>query len=347
MRNSWHTIVGALSGITAAVAWALCTAIYQPFTQPHGYWTDSSTGQTFPNLGGNNTYWPREIRHLAILLAFGGVILICRANLRGIVTGAIATFGWLGADMWLDRINMAGNSAAAWLAVAGIATFVPTMVVATRLSRNEARTALARHLAAAVAAVLAATTMLVTTPWDEPVTNPDQVGVENALSMLKAALVVMFVATAIGLVADRLTAARARRVAAFVAVAALAAGLATTLYGPLGAIGLISLLVSATLAVAAARDVPGIRLLPAAVACAVALPPAALILYVAGSVVGNAMTSLAGNPPINSADSDLSMAFAGLALGLLLASISYVGTRPARQPDSPAGDSGSAVAVGP
>ena len=44
------------------------------------------------------------------------------------------------------------------------------------------------------------------------------------------------------------------------------------------------------------------------------------------------MTSLAGNPPINSADTDLSMSFAALTLGLLFAMISHLVTRPALEP---------------
>jgi drug/metabolite transporter (DMT)-like permease len=83
-------------------------------------------------LGGNNTYWPRDIRQLAILLAFAGVILICRARLRGVVAGAIATIGWLGADLWLDRVDVAGRSAATWLAVGGVAVFAAAAVVAAR-----------------------------------------------------------------------------------------------------------------------------------------------------------------------------------------------------------------------
>ncbi|MGR6321172.1 hypothetical protein Q2K19_19900 [Micromonospora soli] len=342
MQKSWPTIVGALSGATGVVIWALATAIYQPRMQPDGFWTDSSTGQTFPEVGSNNTYWPRDIRQLALLLALGGLILICRANVRGVVAGAMAMIGWLGADIWLDRIDVAGGATATWLAVGGIAMFSTTAVVAARVSAGQGGPPLARHLSAAVAVVLAAATMVVTTPWDEPVTNPAQVQVENALSMLKAGLVAMFVATAIGLIAVQLTAVRIRRVGAFVMVAALAAWLAAG-NGPLLAVGLIGMPVAATLAVAAARDVPLIRLLPVGIACGVVLLPAMIILYIAGSAVGRAMTSLADNPPINAADTDLSIAFTGLVLGLLLAWISHVLTLPAGKPGSLSSDSGPVV----
>ncbi|SCE79815.1 hypothetical protein GA0074695_1206 [Micromonospora viridifaciens] len=339
MRKNWQTIVGALSGVTGAVIWALATAIYQPIMQPEGFWTDSSTGEAFPQLASNNTYWPRDIRQLAILLALGGVILICRANARGVAAGAIAALGWLGADIWLDRIDVAGGAAAAWLAVGGIGLFSATAVVAARVSAGQGATARARHLFATVGAVLAAATMVVTTPWDEPVTVPDQVRVENALSMLKAGLVVMFVATMIGLVAVQLTAVRARRMAVFVGVAALAAWLTTTNNGS-AVVGLIGMLVAATLAVVAAREVALIRLLPVAVVCGVALFPAMMMLYFVGSTVGSAMTSLADNPPVNGADTDLSLAFSGLVLGLLLASISHVLAPPPHEPSSLSRDPG-------
>ncbi|WP_165945784.1 hypothetical protein [Micromonospora sp. KC606] len=51
------------------------------------------------------------------------------------------------------------------------------------------------------------------------------------------------------------------------------------------------------------------------------------------------MTSLAGDPPVNAADTDGSMAFTGLLLGLLLASISCVMTLHAPTPASLSRDS--------
>ncbi len=61
---------------------------------------------------------------------------------------------------------------------------------------------------------------------------------------------------------------------------------------------------------------------------ALALLAAFAPLYIGGIVVGAAMTRLAGNPAVNGADSDLSIALVGLAIGLLLATVSYVITRP-------------------
>jgi predicted outer membrane lipoprotein len=100
-------------------------------------------------------------------------------------------------------------------------------------------------------------------------------------------------------------------------------------------LGLLFLPAGAATAVAAARGVSPLRLLGVLVACAFALIPVYVVLYILGSTIGGAMTSLADNPPINSADTDLSMSFAALLLGLLFAAISHVLTRPAAEAVAP------------
>ncbi len=324
MGTSWRTGLGVLCGVVGAVVWAVSLAIYQPFMEPDGFWTDPATGELYPEVGSNNTYWPRDVRQHAILLALAGVILICRANLRGIIAGAVGAGVWLGVDLALDRIDVHGDATAVWLAVGGVVGFAVVAVVARLISTGEPGSEFAGHVLATVAAVIASVTVLITTPWEEPVTIADQVEVENALTWLKVALTVTFAAAAIGL----LPLARWKWMAPFVAVAALAAWPATATYGFLGMFGLLLLPAGAAAAVAAARDVPLLRLLGVAVACAVALLPVYLVLYFAGSLVGGAMTSLAGNPPINSADTDLALSFTALLLGALFATISHLLTRP-------------------
>jgi hypothetical protein len=127
----------------------------------------------------------------------------------------------------------------------------------------------------------------------------------------------------------------------------LAAWSAFTLHGLLGVLsGIIAgaSLTIATLAIIAAQEVPLTRLFTVAIVCELVLLPAGVfVVYFVGSAAGSAMTSLAGNPPINSADSDLSIAFAGLFIGLLLASVSYVILLPARGTRYLGGDTVSAV----
>src|SRR5215468_9077025 len=126
MRSAWRIIVGGLCGVTGAVIWALSLAVYQQRMEPVGSFTDLSTGQTYLNLASNNTYWPRETRHMAILLAFAGVAVICRAGARGLAAGAVGSAVWLAADPWLDRIDVDGATAAWWLSAAGIVGFAVT-----------------------------------------------------------------------------------------------------------------------------------------------------------------------------------------------------------------------------
>lgn len=325
MRASWRIAIGTLAGATAALIWAVSLAIYQPFMRPHAY--INSLGQNIPAYASNNTYWSRDTRQLAILLAFAGVILICRASIHGIAAGGIATIIWASVDIWLVRINVAGRSAAIWLTVGSVVAYTVVAAIAARISTGRAGTTLARYVIATVAVILAAATLMVTTPWDGPVTNPDQVRVEDALLILKAGLVVMFVVTAIALVIPQLTPARVRRMAFFLALAALVAWSVTAARG-LVIIALIAVPVAATLAIAATRDVPPARLLTAAVACSLALPPSAIFLYYVGSAVGSAMTSTEGYPAVNGADTDVSLSFSGLVIGLVLATLGYVTTRP-------------------
>jgi hypothetical protein len=228
----------------------------------------------------------------------------------------------------LDRFDVHGRLVAGWLAAGALVAFAATATVARRISAAGPGNDLVRHQAATAVAVLAALTTLVTTPWDETVTAAGEVRVEDALSLLKAVLIVMFAAAAAGLVPS----GHIWRVAAFAVLAALAAWLATTDYGAPAVLGLVGLPVFAVVAVAAARDVSLPRLLGVAVAGAMVLVPAFLLLYFAGSAVGGAMTALAGNPPVNGADSDLTLAFAALALGLLLATVSRRLTRVRSEP---------------
>ncbi|MFF5230646.1 hypothetical protein [Dactylosporangium sp. NPDC000521] len=305
MGMRWRAVVGGVSGLVAAVIWAVGLAIYQPYMEP-------SPAAEFV---GNNTYWPRDIRQLAVLLAFGGAVLLCRADRRAVLAAAVGAVIWVGADLELDRAGVSGTAAAVWLAVGGVVAFAGMVFAARTVATPEAGSA---HFLTTVLAVAAAVTVLITTPWDEPVTDAADVRVENALSLLKVALIVMLAAVVVGL----LPLGRILWALPFAALAVLAAWPATAAYGWLGALGLVLLPAAATTAVAATGDVPPLRLLAILGACALALIPAYLLLYFIGSALGAAMTSLAGNPAVDSADTDLSLAVAAVLLGLLFATIS-------------------------
>jgi hypothetical protein len=148
MRSAWRIAAGGVCGVTAAAIWAVSIAVYQQLLEPTGFFTDPDTGQACPNLASNNTYWPREIRHMAILLAFAGVALICRAGVRGLAAGAAGSAVWLGADLWLDRVDINGRTTAWWLAAAGVVGFAATAGVAAWLESRRPDTSRGRYLAA-------------------------------------------------------------------------------------------------------------------------------------------------------------------------------------------------------
>jgi hypothetical protein len=68
MRARWVTIAGGVLGLVGSIFWAVSLAIYQQLMEPSGFWV-AADGRRYPYLAENNTYWPREIRQLALLLA--------------------------------------------------------------------------------------------------------------------------------------------------------------------------------------------------------------------------------------------------------------------------------------
>ena len=325
-------LAGWVAGVAAAAVWAVSLAIYQPFMEPTGFFTDPDTGQAYPNLGSNNTYWPRDIRQIAILLAFAAVVLLAGTARRALVTAAAGTGVWLGADLVLDRFDVAGAVTAAVLAVAGAAWFAAIALVARR---DHAETPV-RYGVATVAAVLGATALLVQTPWDEPVSQPGQVRAEDALTLLQLGLIAIAFVVAIGLAAPM---QRPWVVAAL--VAASAAGTAVATKWPnqgWATLGLIAVAVAGTLMPLAARGARLGRLASLGAAAAAVVFPVVMIMLIPSILLGTAMTAVAGSPAINSADTDLSTALLGLGAGLSAAVMSYLwGSRTALASDRKSG----------
>ncbi|WP_344124985.1 hypothetical protein [Luedemannella flava] len=306
--------------------WAIALAVHQPLMQPDPVMVDPTTHETYVGVASNNTYWPRDIRQFAILLALVGVIVICRAKPRGIAVGAAAALLWFGADLWLDRVDVAGKTTATWLAIAAATGFAAIATAAARMPKDQPASAGWRQVIAGSAAGLAAAVMVVTTPWEEPVVDPDKVAVENTLTLFQVVLAVMFMATAAGVVAELFARDRAWVAAGLAAVAVV-----TALVGSLNGLVLVGL-VAAPLAVPVAVGAPPRRLVGAAIACLVAVFPVVVAgAFFVGAPIGGAMTWLAGNPPVNGADTDLPIAVAGLVVTAVLAVIAHQVTRP-RQP---------------
>jgi hypothetical protein len=81
-----------------------------------------------------------------------------------------------------------------------------------------------------------------------------------------------------------------------------------------------SLVVALSVLVAvAARRLPWRQGAAVALVCVLVVPAELMVLYLGGVLAGELTTSLAGNPAVNSADTDLAIAAPMLAIGLALA----------------------------
>ncbi|MEV4411996.1 hypothetical protein [Catellatospora sp. NPDC049609] len=331
---TWRTALGGLAGLVAAVAWALASARYMPIMQPTGFWL-TDDGMSYPNIASNNTYWPREIRHLAILLAFAAVVLVVGWSGRVLAVGALASLGWLAADLALDRADVSGWSAVAALAAGAVLLTAATAALAGRLARGEQGSAVVRHVVAGTAALLAVACLVVVTPWDSPAT-PVEIRTEAELTAVKSVLAVLFAAIAAVVVG---------RPARNTALALGAAGVATVAgaiavaddMGPLFGQVVPLAVIASMIAVAAPRVHGAFPLLGLTVLGVFAVFASVAVLFVFGMLVGGTMTELAGNPPVNGADSDIALGPAALGIGVALSLFSYLVTmRPAPQ-DAPVG----------
>ena len=104
--------------------------------------------------------------------------------------------------------------------------------------------------------------------------------------MLQIGLVVMFLVATVALLVDGLTRARAWWVAAFLAVAAVAAGLTISSNGQVQLLGPLAVFVAVLLAVAAARDVPRRIMLVVGVAALTMSPVVLIVVFFGGTIAG-------------------------------------------------------------
>ncbi|MEV0456598.1 hypothetical protein [Catellatospora methionotrophica] len=335
MRISWRAATGGLAGLVGAVTWAISSAVYQPIMEPAGVWFSDSGGTAdpfgvLPEVGGlvqqtasNNTYWPRELRQLAILLAVAGIIVACRTSSRAVTTAAVAAGGWLTADVLLDRADVQGGYSALVLAAAAVAYVAALAFVAARLSRADTSRPALRHVVAGTLAVLAAASLLVVTPWTEQ-TTPTEVRVEAEMTALKIALWALFAllaAVTVGRPAARPAVALGFGLVSVAAGLCLVVGESSDAYPSVFVYALPVAVVAAMTAIAAPR-VRGVGgLVAVAAVSAVGAAAAFVALIFGGMVVGSLLTRLADNPPVNGADTDISaplvVTVAGIALSLL------------------------------
>ncbi|MEU7608881.1 hypothetical protein [Micromonospora sp. NPDC049204] len=304
--------VGLLLSAVAVVLWAFGVTVLQPLTEPIGPWSE--------RLPGNNTYWARDLRFLAIMAVAVGLVLAGR-GLRSWSRTAVVLGGcWVAADLAIDRTDPIGVRATVLLAVGGCAVLGVLAVALMGWERGLPPAADRKVLtgAACVAGVLTIVAAGIESPTDrEPELN------QGALATA-ALLVVLSVAAALAAAParprSRVGLAAGLAVASLLGVGLVRAVAPGTRLLPEMALGAV-LLTGVTLL---AWDWPGGRPIwrhHALAALAAFVGPFAFLLVTAIPMlillpIGPTFTALAGNSPINAADSDLLVSLCGLLAGL-------------------------------
>ncbi|MEU1239932.1 hypothetical protein ABZ388_06190 [Micromonospora parva] len=322
--------VGLFLSAVAVLLWAYGMTRWQPLTEPLGPWSE--------RLPGNNAYWARDLRFMAIMAVSLGLVLAGRGQLRWGGPAVLLGGCWVAADVAIDRADPIGVDATVLLAVGGCAVLGVVAAIPlwwerrTSSAREPGRPQRERGAPAATdrrvltgAACVAGVLTLVAAAMESPTDREPEL---NQGALATAALLVA-VAVGAGLAAaPARTRARVALAAGVTVAALLGVGLVRavppgTRLLPEAALGAV-LLTGVTLL---AWDWPGgrpvwwhhgVAALLALVGPVVFLVATAVPMMIA-LPIGAAFTSLAGNSPINAADSDVLVSLAGLLAGLGMA----------------------------
>jgi len=314
MPNRWGRGLGLSISWGAVVVWAVGLTVMQPMTEPHRQLADA--------YGGNNTYWARDARWTAVVIIAVGLILAARGNRLVTLLAGGGGAAWLGVDTWLDRLDITGVPATAACIGVGGAVVTAAWFLSGRRDLAAHRTILI--MTAALAAVLASTAVGLTGPED---VDPPVIRVTAAL------LTVLLTALTLGCASSASPPGRPspRIVLAFAigAMLLLLLAFATMYAAPAGfffvVTGLASLLLSAVIVLTARTHVPDGSPTSVAAACLAIsfIQPVLFLLTLLISMMGwpsdfaDALTRLAGNPSINTADEDLLMTLVAIPVGLV------------------------------
>ncbi|MET8199009.1 hypothetical protein [Micromonospora taraxaci] len=323
--------VGLLISAAAVVLWAIGVTVWQPLTEPLGPWSE--------HLPGNNAYWARDLRFMAIIAVTLGLVVAGRGQVRWSGPAVVLGGLWIAGDVAVDRADPVGTGATVLLAVGGCALLGVFAAILLWRERGTPSAADRRALtgAACVAGVLVAVAAGIESPTDrEPELN--QGGLATA-----ALLVVLAVVAALTAAPDR-SRVRVGLAAGLAVVCLLGVGLVRAV--PPGSRLLPELTLWTVLLTGVtvlAWDWPGGRPVwrhHALAALAALVGPLALLLVTAVTMmvlvpIGATFTALAGNSPINSADSDVLVSLAGLLAGLGMALLLTWPAALGHRPDAP------------
>ncbi|MFC3492279.1 hypothetical protein [Glycomyces rhizosphaerae] len=318
--TTWGERVAApILAATAAAWWGYALVVLQPRLEAELAGLASV---------GNNAYWAREARWSMILLVLVAVVWSCRGDRVRSAIGTAGALAWIGVDTWLDRIDLAAPT---WQVTVPAGVAAAACIAAAIGRPHHDRTVLVP--AASVAASSAAFVGAIQSPTD---TEPGLLWSGYLGAGLSIALTLGCAASA----APGRPGQRAVAAAALVVCAALvflmwrsfpgepAAGWAAP---PLAIILLWTVLIRVW-------TPPGGLL-----GHALALPAVAVATLIAGCLLvplvilnlGAPFTALAGNPPVNGADSDTLNSALSVLVGL--AAGTSFNLLASRSPRTPAG----------
>ncbi len=294
MHTRVATSVGLVGALVSALVWALDLVLVK---LPAGV-----------GLPGNNTYWARDIRFMAITAIFVGVVLVARGSLR-VALPATAGFGvWIVADIQLDRRTLSGSTNA--LVVALVAGVVVAAACAVA-RRNAHFDRLGLTVAAMIALAMAPFALAMESPTDS----------ETSLLVLRLSMGATFIVLGAASAACATT-VRPQLAVVIVSVVFVLGEVPATAY-----LASLAWLTGAFLlggGVAAIRQRSGdrrqwsgyVQTITVTWACFLGAALALLVLTVFVFDVGAVFTELAGKEAVNSADSDSLYTLVGIAIGL-------------------------------
>ncbi|MGC4867428.1 hypothetical protein ACLQ3B_18590 [Micromonospora sp. DT53] len=323
--------VGLLLSAAAVALWAYGMTTWQPLTEPLGPWSE--------HLPGNNSYWARDLRFMAIMAVPTGLVLAGRGQVRWSGPAVVLGGCWVAADVAIDRADLIGVDATVRLAVAGYAVLglvaaillwweraaPPASDPDTYSAGERGRPSAADRRVLTGAACVAGVLTLVAAGMESPTDREPEL---NQGALATAALLVALAVGAALTAAPARSRARVGLAAGLIVVALLGVGWVRAVAPgerllPEAALGAV-LLTGVTLL---AWDWPGGRPIwwhHALVALIALVGPVVFLVATAITMmtilpIGATLTELAGNSPISTADSDLLISLAGLLSGLGMA----------------------------
>ena len=282
---------GLFVASAAAVVWAYGMTVLEPLTEPGSPWHDESVG--------NNTYWAREIRWGAILAAVAALIVVVDGNRRRSAYLGGGAVAWLGVDLLVDRVDL--HAGALW--PTALTAVAAVTLAAVRPSGDGGRRALTTAMVLCAATAPAAA--IIQSPTDG----------ESALVSARLTVAALLGVTAL---LCAFAAAPALSWARVGAGTALGTGVWAALVAGHGSLTVSWLAGSCLIAGTwlAGREWRGVTTAAVGVlGTVVAYPLLGMMVVFVSWQAGKPFTALAGNPPVNGADTDLILILVGVLTG--------------------------------